>query len=51
MALNSSSQTAGHLIVAAGDHQVHVYDLETRLSVMDLRGHGNYIHRYMDAFH
>lgn len=44
MALNSSSQTAGHLIVAAGDHQVHVYDLETRLSVMDLRGHGNYIH-------
>ena len=42
---DSSGRTAGRMIIAGGDNNVHVYDIETREEIHLLKGHENYVHR------
>ncbi|XP_040576757.1 THO complex subunit 6 homolog [Lepeophtheirus salmonis] len=44
MCIDEKFGTAGRLIVAGGDNNVHTYDLETREELRVLSGHDNFIH-------
>jgi len=44
MVVTNQGGTDGQLVVAAGDNNVHLFDLETRSEVKSLSGHTDYVH-------
>jgi len=42
--VNSVDLQDGKLYVGSGNHEVHIFDLETRIKTASLRGHTDYIH-------
>jgi len=44
MVVSKLGGTDGHLVVAGGDNNVHMFDLETRAEVKILSGHADYVH-------
>ncbi len=43
--VDGKSGTAGRIIAGCSDNIVHVFDMETRRRVFNLKGHTNYIHK------